>query len=123
MNTHEYHLLPEDLKAWLQKTGCELRKQGTKWFWVWFPGQQTDHNEHVAGYSTDPTRAVQHAMKYFHSRVKNDGIEVLRHAARVIELYDDTTMQANHMLSSTDCAGIMEALVDFYQRYQLRPLA
>jgi len=45
----------------------------------------------------------------------------LRHAAQVIELYDDATMQGDYMLSSTDCAGIIEALVEYHARFTAPP--
>ena len=43
------------------------------------------------------------------NKYRADGI---RFGARVIELYDDATMQYDHMLDSTECATVLEALAD-----------
>lgn len=42
---------------------------------------------------------------------------ILKHAAEVVELYDDATMQNDHMIDSSDCHGILNALIDYYARF------
>jgi hypothetical protein len=49
--------------------------------------------------------------------------EALRHAAQVIELYDDATMNADYMLDSTECAGILNALAEYRTRFYAAPPA
>jgi len=38
----------------------------------------------------------------------------LRHAAQVVQLYDDACSDNNYMLDSNDCEGILNALADYY---------
>ena len=40
----------------------------------------------------------------------------LRHAAQVIELYDDATMNDDYMLDSSDCASVLNALAEYHSR-------
>lgn len=48
--------------------------------------------------------------------VMADAAQALRHAAKVIELYDDATMRADYMIDSGECAGILNALAEYHAR-------
>jgi hypothetical protein len=41
--------------------------------------------------------------------------EALRHAAKVVELFDDATWADCYMIDSADCAWILEGLVEYYE--------
>jgi hypothetical protein len=46
-----------------------------------------------------------------------DGVDVetaLRFAAQVVELWDDATMDNDHMADSAECAAILNVLADHY---------
>lgn len=46
--------------------------------------------------------------------------EALRFGARVVQLYDDATMQADHMIDATEAEAILEALADYVERFETR---
>jgi len=41
--------------------------------------------------------------------------EALRHAAKVVELFDDATWANCYMIDSADCAMILEGLAEYYE--------
>ena len=45
---------------------------------------------------------------------KDAAVEALRHAAKVVELFDDATMQNDYMIDSKDCAEILEGLAEYH---------
>ena len=47
--------------------------------------------------------------------------DALRHAAQIVELYDDATMTGDYMIDSTDCAGILNALAEYHARFYTTP--
>jgi hypothetical protein len=56
--------------------------------------------------------------------VSVDEATAMRFAAKVVELYDDATMaDGDYMLTSTECAGIINALADRAQQASAEPVA
>jgi len=45
----------------------------------------------------------------------------LKFAAQVVELYDDATMRDDYMIDSGECAGILNALADYFTRFSPQP--
>ena len=50
-------------------------------------------------------------LRIEHSKVP----EALRHAAKVVELFDDATWANCYMIDSADCAWILEGLAEYYE--------
>lgn len=63
---------------------------------------------HQTGQRIVPTKPV---------KVPSDAPAALRFAARVVELYDDATIDDDYMIDSGDCAGILNALADYFSRH------
>lgn len=50
------------------------------------------------------------AVEELQELIHRERAKAMRYAAEVIELFDDATMRADHMLSSTECASVIEGL-------------
>lgn len=50
------------------------------------------------------------AVEGLQELVHRERAKAMRYAAEVIELFDDATMKGDHMLSSTECANVIEGL-------------
>ena len=50
------------------------------------------------------------------SKQQVNAASALKFAAQVVELYDDATMRDDHMIDSGECAGILNALADYFTR-------
>lgn len=99
-----------------EKTVLTAAKQ-----YAWDFAQHTIHNTAETKAAADASLAALHGVI---AKMGGMPADALRFGAQVIELYDDATMRDDdHMLCSTECAGILEALAGYIERFSIQPAA